>query len=127
MSGDGIPEYLREYLSRGSRAMEDISTTMKLQGERYIQLVNEINAREDQWADLIRTLNSDFALHSQNTEMKIADLCKALGETTKEATTFRTETWDWGKRLIERLILLVGGILATVLGAGQVIKFFLGG
>jgi hypothetical protein len=126
-SGEGgrstVPEYLKDYITRSTRAMEDISVTMETQGDRFVQIIKEMNVREDRWADLITTLNKDFALHDEGIQKKFDALCTEIGAFTKEASTFRTETWDWAKKLIGKFAL----ILAALVGGIEVVKALVGG
>lgn len=75
-----LPDYLRDFVTRGTVAMENIS--------RYMEQQNIA------WPQLIDTLNSDFQVHNTKTDA----LCKAIDASVTQSKEFQKDVWNkvWG-------------------------------
>lgn len=105
-----IPDYLKDYITRSSIAMEHIAGIMERQ-EKWISV---------QWPQLVDTLNSDFLLHNEKTENleKVIknNLCEAINAQTEEAKKFRTEVWSRMWKLFERVMIVAVTVVAAIAG-----------
>jgi len=100
-----IPEYLREFVTRGSVAMEDIS--------RYMERQNIA------WPQLVDTLNSDFLLHNVRTEA----LCKSIDASVTQSQTFQKDVWNKTWKLVERILIVAVTVISAIAG----FRIFTGG
>lgn len=93
-----VPVYLRDFVMRGTVAMEDIS--------RYIEHQNI------QWPQLIDTLNSDFLVHNAKTDA----LCQSIDKVVKQSESFQKDVWNKTWKLIERLLIVAVGVISAIAG-----------
>jgi hypothetical protein len=108
--GDNIPDYIKDYITRSSLAMEQIAQIIERQ-DKWISV---------QWPQLVDTLNSDFLLHNQKTEnlenVIKNNLCEAINAQTEEAKNFRTEVWSRMWKLFERVTVVAVAVIAAIAG-----------
>lgn len=95
-------EYLGEFVTRSSVAMEQIAVVMGRQEEWM----------KTQWPQLVDTLNSDFLLHNQRVEQ----LCKVMDESNKQMLDFRKDVWDKMWNTFQKILMVAIGVLAAIAG-----------
>lgn len=93
-----IPDYLRDFVTRGTVAMENISRYMEQQSIA--------------WPQLIDTLNSDFLVHNTKTDA----LCEAIDASVKEAEVFRKDVWNKMWSMTKWVVVTAVGVLAAIAG-----------
>lgn len=109
-----IPDYLRDYVTRSSVAMERIAQVMEQQ--------------HTDWNEISRTLNTSFALHNTKTE----DLCRAISANTEEAKLFRTTVYAYSQKqrdsmwdTVKKLVLVMAGAIIAIATGVATLKLLL--
>jgi len=93
-----IPPYLRDFVTRGAAAMEDIS--------RYMEQQNIA------WPQLIDTLNSDFLIHNAKTDA----LCKSIDGVVAQSQSFQKDVWNKTWKLVERVLIVAVTVISAIAG-----------
>jgi hypothetical protein len=117
-----IPDVIQEHIIRTSQFMENqVKLLEKI--EEGIEKRDEFNVTNQQrWQTTIETLNQSLLAHNTNTDEKFKNICASMVASTEESKKFRTDTWEWAKGLITKIVVLavmvIGGVLGLkVLGA----------
>jgi hypothetical protein len=116
MANDDVPDYIREYIIKSSQFMEgQVKLLEKIEvGMSKRDQDNLVN--QQRWQTVIETMNQNLVSHNTNVEGKFEDVCKAMGSLTEESKLFRTDTWEWAKGLITKIVIVALVIIGTVLG-----------
>jgi hypothetical protein len=109
-----VPDFLRDYITRSSFAMEKIAQVMEEQ--------------HTDWNLISNTLNSSFLVHNTKTE----ELCKAIAANTEEAKLFRTDAYSYSQKhqdamwdLVKKLVLVMASTVVAIAAGVATLKLLL--
>jgi hypothetical protein len=112
-----IPDYLRDYITRSSKAMEDIASGMSKRD-------NFEKESQEKWRQTIETFNKDFVVHNTEIEGKIQSMCEVTDKAIEEMRVFRTDVWGFMKGIVEKVVIVAILALAIIGGAEQLVTYF---
>jgi hypothetical protein len=116
MTGKGIPDVIQEHIIKTSQFMENqVKLLEKI--EDGIEKRDEFNViNQQRWQTTVETLNQTLLAHNTNTDEKFKNICTAMVASTEESKAFRTNTWEWAKGLITKIVVLAVIVIGGVLG-----------
>jgi|PlaIllAssembly_1097288.scaffolds.fasta_scaffold02326_3 hypothetical protein len=117
---DDIPDYLRDYITRSSKAMEDIAAGMAKRDDFEKE-------SDEKWRQTIETFNRDFVVHNAEVENKFENICTVMNASIEESKNFRTEVWGFMKGIVEKVVIVAILALAVLGGAGEILQYLFPG
>lgn len=116
-----VPDYvIREYITRSSKAMEDIASGMAKRDEYDREA-------QEKWRQTIEAFNRDFAVHNAAVESKFENVCNVMNASIEESKNFRGEVWGFMKGIVEKVVIVAILALAVLGGAGEILQYLFPG